>query len=280
MSGMSGSSEDVRPLHRMTPLRDDPARGWLTTWEQMRIDFGGWVLWVLYATAMWALRQLVTWFIFFHITPFMAGRISLFTVGPLALALAPGVRRSILRVKSAWTERLLLRSAESVAADDWNALTSEPDGTVVSVVGWMRGRLRLERPVGGDNPVGLALPCQHKFPGVFQSLHDFELVDEEGRSILVRVADGRIYGEPNVALDSHELRHLFGALGLPAGATPSGWHVHSLRDGDPFLVVGAKTDGVDPAQDGLRGAEPRLTLASAPGRPLLIFSIPAERRAV
>lgn len=264
----------------MTPLRDDPARGWLTSWEQMRIDLFGWLLWVLFATVMWTLRQIVKWLIFFYITPFMAGRMSIFTVGFLAAALAPGVRRSILRVKSARIEKLLVGSAESVAADDWDALAAEPDGTIVSVVGWMRGRQRLERPVGPDNPVGLALPCQAKFPGIFQSLHDFELVDEEGRSILVRVADGRIYGEPNQALDSHELRVLFGALGVPAGATPSGWHVHCLRDGDPFLVVGAKTDGVDPTQAGLRGSEPRLTLASTPGRPLLIFSISAERRSV
>jgi hypothetical protein len=246
----------------------------------MRIDFGGWLLWVLYATAMWTLRKIVKWVIFFYITPFMAGRMSLFTVGPLALALAPGVRRSILRVKSAWTERFLLRSAESVAADDWTALAAEPDGTIVSVVGWMRGQLRIDRPIGGENAVGIALPCQHKFPGVFQSLHDFELVDEEGRAIAVRVGDGRIYGQPNVPLDSQELRHLMGALGVPAGATASGWYVHCLRDGDPFLVVGAKTDGVDPNISGLRGSEPRLTLASAPDRPLLIFSIAAERRSV
>jgi hypothetical protein len=264
----------------MTPLRDDPARGWLSSWEQTRNDLGGWLLWVLFGVAMLILRRLTRLLIFIYITPIMAGRMSIFVVGGLAAVLAPGVRRSILRIKSARVERLLARTADRVASDDWTALAGEPEGTIVSVVGWVRARLHLNKAIGGESAVGIALPCQAKFPGVFESSHDFDLVDEEGRSIFVRVADGRIYGTPNVALDSHELRHLFGELGVPNGATPSGWHVHCLRDGDAFMVVGAKTDGIDPGASGLRGSEPRLTLASPPGRPLLMFSIPAERKTV
>jgi hypothetical protein len=229
---------------------------------------------------MLILRKITKLLIFIYITPFMAGRMSIFIVGALAAVLAPGVRRSIIRIKSERVERLLAGTAPSVAQDDWTALAAEPDGTIVSVVGWVRGRLHLNRPVGGETPVGIAAPCQAKFPGVFESSHDFDLVDEEGRSIFIRVAEGRMYGEPNVALDSHELRHLFGELGVPNGATPSGWHVHCLRDGDALMVVGAKADGIDPAESGLRGSEPRLALASSPGRPLLMFSIPAERKTV
>ena len=38
MFGSWGSEQTVRPLHRMTPLRDDPALAWLSLGEKMRID--------------------------------------------------------------------------------------------------------------------------------------------------------------------------------------------------------------------------------------------------
>jgi hypothetical protein len=280
MFGFSGSAQNVRPLHRLTPLRDDPARAWLSNGERMRIDLFGWCLWAAFVVGMFVFRRMVRIFIFLYVTPLFSGRISLFAVGGLAAMLTRGVRRSILRVKAARTERLLNRSADSVAADDWAALAADPDGTIVSVVGWVRGRAHLELPIGGEQAVGVALPCQHTYPGVFESVHDFDLVDEKGRSILVRVSDGRMFGTPSVVLDSNELRHLCGMLGVPSGATPSGWHVYALRDGDPVLVVGAKQDVVDSDDSSLRGPTPRPALVSPPARPLLIFSIAAERRAV
>ncbi len=146
----------------------------------------------------------------------------------------------------------------------------------------MRGHLYLPQPIGGENVVGVALPCQHNFPGVFESLHDFDLVDEEGRSILVQATEGRLFGTPNVSLESNELRVLFASLGIPSGATPSGWQVHTLRDGDPVMVVGTKQTVLDPNEGNFRGPAGRLALASsaAPACPLMVFSIAAERRSL
>ncbi|HEY6477793.1 MAG TPA: hypothetical protein VI456_14550, partial [Polyangia bacterium] len=156
---------------------------------------------------------------------------------------------------------------------------AEPDDTVVSVVGWVSARQRFDKPIGGEPAVGLALPCQHRYPGTFESLHDFDLVDEQGRTLFIGAADGRLFGAPNLVLDSHQLRLLYSDLGVPSGATPSSWHVHTLRDGDPVMVLGTKQTIVDPGESGFRGPPTRLALAASPPRPLVVFSLPAERRA-
>jgi hypothetical protein len=278
MFGALGSEQTVRPLHRMTPLRDDPALAWLSTSEKMRIDLLGWLLWAAFVVIAFVVRRLVGVAIFIYVTPFFSGRISIVVVGGLAAALAPGVRRSILRIKSERLENLLRGQADDVAADDWAALEGKPNDTLVSAVGWVRGRQYLAKPIGGEPAVGVGIPCQHRFPGVFESLHDFDLVDEEGRSILVQAWEARMFGTPNVALDSHELRHLYADLGVPSGATNSGWHIHSLRSGDPVMVVGYKQTVIDPSEPSFRGPKGRLALASAPPCPLMIFSLVAERR--
>ena len=278
MFGAFGSEQTVRPLHRMTPLRDDPAWAWLSTSEKMRIDALGWFLWAAFVVSAFVVRRIVRAAIFTLVTPLFSGRISFFVVGGLAALMAPGIRRSILRIKNDRLEDLLRRQANEVAADDWAALENAPNDTVVSAVGWVRGRQHLSKPVGGEPAVGVGLPCQHKFPGVFESLHDFELVDEEGRSILIQTSEGRMFGKPNVALDSHELRHLYADLGVPSGATNSGWHIHSLRNGDPVMVVGYKQTVLDPSAPSFRGPQGRLALASSPPCPLMIFSLAAERR--
>ncbi|HEX3902271.1 MAG TPA: hypothetical protein VH853_05420 [Polyangia bacterium] len=281
MFGTFGSEQAaVRPLHRLTPLRDDPALAWLSTGETMRIDALGWFLWAAFVVVMFVVRQFARALIFIFVGPFFTGRVSYIVVGGLAAALAPGARRSILRIKNERIEKLLRRQADEVAADDWTALEHEPNDRIVSIVGWVRGRQQLDKPIGGERAVGVALPCQHNFPGVFESLHDFDLVDEEGRTIFIQASEGRLFGAPNVALDSQELRLLYAGLGIPSGATPSGWQVHCLRDGDPVMVVGAKQTVMDPGESSLRGPAPRASLASASPRPLLIFSIPAERRPV
>jgi hypothetical protein len=87
-----------------------------------------------------------------------------------------------------------------------------------------------------------------------------------------------MFGTPNVALDSHELRHLYADLGVPSGATNSGWQVLSLRSGDPVMVVGCKQTIIDPNEPSFRGPQGRLALASSPPCPLMIFSLAAERR--
>jgi hypothetical protein len=262
----------------MTPLRDDPALAWLSSGERLRIDALGWFLWAAFVVITFVVRQIVHAAIFVFVTPIFSGRISIVIVGGLAAMMAPGIRRSILRVKNGRMESLLRRQANEFAADDWAALENAPNDTLVSTVGWVRGRQHLSKPIGGEPAVGVGIPCQHRFPGVFESLHDFELVDEEGRSILIQASEGRMFGTPNVALDSHELRHLYADLGIPSGATNSGWHIHSLRSGDPVMVVGYKQTVIDPSEPSFRGPQGRLALASAPPCPLMIFTLAAERR--
>jgi hypothetical protein len=175
---------------------------------------------------------------------------------------------------------MLRRQAANVAADDWAALAREPEGQVASVLGWVRGRILLNTPVGGEPAVGVAIPCQSRFPGVLEAVHDFEICDEEGRTILVQMADARTFGTPNVALDGRELQMLFGKLEIATGVTASSFKVHTLREGDPVMVVGFKRTVVDPDGASMRGEGERLAVASSPPCPLLVFSIEAERRVV
>jgi len=267
-------------LHRLTPLRDEPAGGWLSRGERLRIDAIGWLVWTAFAISMFLLRFIVRVLLFMFVTPVFTGRMSLVLVGALSAALVPGVRRSILRMKSARTADLLRQGANDVAADDWEALSREPEGQVASVLGWVRGRAHLERPIGGEAAVGVAIPCQSKFPGVLEAVNDFEICDEEGRTILIQIADGRTFGAPNVSLEGRELQMLFAALEVPTGVTASSWQVHALRDGDPVMVVGFKRTVVDPGEASLRQAGERLALASQSPCPLLVFSVDAERRKV
>jgi hypothetical protein len=276
MFGMPGSEQGVRPLHRMTPLHDEPAMAWLSPAERTRVGTMVVLLWA----AFWMAAFVTFLFLWVALSYyFIYGfRFSVAIVVVFGLATFRAVRRAILRTRSERIEQVLRHNAAELAADDWAALAAQPNDTVVSVVGWVRARQRFNKPVGGEPAVGVALPCQHHYPGTFESLHDFELVDEQGQTIFIRAAEGRMFGTPNVVLDSHQLRLLYSDLGVPSGATPSSWHVHSLRDGDPVMVFGTKQTVIDPSDSGFRGPPERLALASSPPRPLVVFSIPAERR--
>jgi len=276
--GSTGSLQAA--LHRLTPLRDEPATGWLSRGERLRIDAIGWLVWAAFVLSMLLLRFIVRVLLFLFVTPVFTGRMSIVLVGALSAMLVPGVRRSILRMKSARTADLLRRGANEVAADDWEALGREPEGQVASVLGWVRGRAQLARPIAGEPAVGVAIPCQSKFPGVLEAMNDFELCDEDGRTILVQIAGARTFGAPNVSLEGRELQMLFATLEVPTGVTASSWQVHALRDGDPVMVVGFKRTVVDPVEASLRQAGERLALGSQPPCPLLVFSIDAERRKV
>jgi hypothetical protein len=268
------------PLHRLTPLRDDPAVAWLSPSEKFRMNALAWFVWVAFLVSMFVLRFIIRVLLFVFVTRIFTGRISYTLVGLLTAALIPGVRRSILRMKIGRVSDLLRRDANHVAADDWEALAREPEGQVASVLGWVRGRAHLSTPIGGEPAVGVAIPCQSTFPGVLEAMHDFEICDEEGRTILIQMADARTFGAPNVALDGRDLQMLFAALELPTGVTASAFHVHALRDGDPVMVVGFKRMTVDPDAASMRGEGQRLALGSSGSCPLLVFSIEAERRPV
>lgn len=267
------------PLHRLTPLRDDPAVAWLSRGEKLRIDALGWFVWTAFVVSMFLLRFILRVLLFVFVTRFFTGRISVMTVGALSAALVPGVRRSILRMKTGRVADLLRRGAADVAADDWSALEREPEGQVASVLGWVRGRGQLAKPIGGAPAVGVAVPCQSKFPGVLEAMNDFELCDEEGRTILILVEGARTYGTPNLLVDGREQQMLFATLEVPTGVTGSGWQVHVLRDGDPVMVVGFKKMTVDPSAASGRLPGERLALGSS-SCPLLIFSIAADRKQV
>src|SRR5262249_49094991 len=150
----------------------------------------------------------------------------------------------------------------------WSKFEEAPDDQPISLVGWVRARAQLRFRVDGQACVGLALGCRLKtlqtyttndydiwtgrrqeveyiqrYSEVMETLHDFDLVDDAGRSIPIRVAGGRLLGERNVALlgDDPEERDLIAWLALPRGCRPLPKKAYALRDGDPVMVVGYKT---------------------------------------
>jgi len=196
-------------------------------------------------------------------------------------ALVWPVRRIIMRRLGAKMADLVRAStpAMGVAIDDLAQLEQQPDGTLVSVVGWIRARQQLPEAVGGEPCIGLALACHQKYPGVLETLNDFDLVDEAGRAILVQVAGARMLGTSNVNLtDGKARRLLIASLDLPVGAVATGWDAFVLRDGDPVMAVGYKQTTLDPTQTNLRSPPARTSLGSLPPRPLLLFPLAAERR--
>jgi hypothetical protein len=273
------SAEGQRPLQRLTTLRDDPAATWLSTSGRLRVWLTAAFGWATFTLAVIAFKM-----VFFRALPFLVlvpGRFKYGAIGVLVVAIRPAVRRTILRRQSARRAVVLRQSApaEALTVDDWGELEDAPEDQAVSVVGWARGRLRLPHPVAGQPCIGLALPCQQSYPGLFETSHDFDLVDETGRSLPIQVANARLLGEASVDLGGGDAQHLLvGSLDLPAGALPS-WHACVLRDGDPLLIVGFKKSIVDPGEHGLRQSPVRAAVASSATRPLLIFPIDAERRA-
>jgi hypothetical protein len=193
----------------------------------------------------------------------------------VALAAAPFVRPVVARLKHRVMKRLVARTvaAQALPLEEWRALAGEPDGRVISLVGRARGEARLAAPLGGERCIGVALECVDTTPGVVESLYDFDLVDEEGRAIPIKVASGRLFGPPNARIyGDAEGRLLVGSLDLPVGARPTSYAL-VVRDGDVVEVVGVKTTFVDPTQAGLRQAPFRVGLASSATHPLLVRPI-------
>jgi hypothetical protein len=269
-----------RPLHRLTPLLDDPLAAWLTRPQRLRVALTRWFGWAAFAVfliLMWcALLVLIRGVLglFDHRVP------SVVTV-MAGLGLIWPARRMVMRRCTARMAELVRESvpARAVPIDDIGGLEEQADGTLVSIVGWIRARDQLPEPVDGEPCVGLALACHQKYPGVLETLNDFDLVDEGARSALVQVAGARMLGESNVNLtDGKARRLLIASLDLPVGTVANGWDAFVLRDGDPVMAVGFKQTAIDPAQSSLRGPPARVAVCSMEPKPMLIFPIAAERR--
>src|SRR5262245_11731681 len=188
-----------RPLHRLTPLRDDPAAAWLTRSQQLRVAMSGWFGWLMFSLFLKCLfwGQVI---VMAQTMGFVPIRLPGIITGMIGVALVWPARRMVLRRRSAKTAELVRESTPSLAVpiDDLSDLERQPDGTIVSLVGWIQARAQLTQPVAGEPAVGLALACQQKYPGVLETLNDFELVDEAGNTAFVQVAGGRMLGAPNV----------------------------------------------------------------------------------
>src|SRR5437763_15947434 len=89
------AQEARRPLHRLTPLRDDPAAVWLTPPQRLRITIAGWMSWSSFG---------LVWFICWVtvLVVFRMGMMMTSVYGMMAgLALVWPVRRMIMRRLSA-----------------------------------------------------------------------------------------------------------------------------------------------------------------------------------
>jgi hypothetical protein len=280
------------PLHRLTRLNDDPAAKWLTPIDRLIVIVKGWAAWVLYAAFIhyvfvafhyviatasgdYHLEQTVRgWGRYFSIPGFLTAAV--------AAALIVPMRRAVIRMRARTIAKMARQAAMdgATAIDDLAALDGEPDGRLVSIVGWVRGHGYVDRPVAGQEAVGLALPCQDSAAMVMELMHNFDLVDEEGRTALVATGDGRLFGPSNVRLSRADDRDLILSLDLPATAVPTDWNAFVVRDGDPVMVIGTKTTVQDLTQLQHNRSVDRTAVASAKGRPLLVFPIDAERREV
>jgi hypothetical protein len=279
------------PLHRLTRLADDPAAGWLQPIDQAIVLVKGWAAWALYAAAIRGAFLVFRWVIAtasgsYNLAQPVAWGLSLpgmITIGLGAVCIIP-MRRTVVRVRANAIAKMARQAAEdaALAVDDLSMLRDEPDGQLVSLVGWVRGEGYLDGLVDGQRAVGLTLRCQDGLPFLLESVHNFELVDEAGNEALVATGEGRVYAESNVRLSraSADDRQLLISLDLPPSAVPTDWNAFVVRDGDPVMVIGTKTTIQDYTQIQLNRSVARSAVASSKRRPLLIFPLDAERREV
>jgi hypothetical protein len=282
------------PLHRLTRLNDDPATAWLTPLDRVIVTAKGWAAWALYFLGL-RLAFLAFHFVLsamsgdYELAQSVGGFGRAFSIPGLltgglgALLLVP-MRRAVIRLRASATAKMARQAAADAAAtiDDLSLLANEPDGRLVSLVGWVRGHGYLYHHAAGQPAVGLTLRCQDGVPFVMETLHNFDLVDEAGAAALVATADGRVYGDANVRLSraGEGDRQLVMSLDLPATAVPTDWNAFVVRDGDPVMVVGTKTTIQDLSELQYGRAAHRTAVASTKERPLLIFALDAERREI
>jgi hypothetical protein len=295
-----------RPLQRLTLEQEDPAVAWLSTVDRLRAE-----LWLAVPPVLATLVLVVVPIGWAAMERRSANSVAvrLFVVIGVAQLVFWGLYSTLrwfgLQLKSRAVRRLAQRRASAAAleVDDWSALDAEPDGRLVSVVGWVSARRSLEHPIDGRRCVGLVLDCQatrtemrnddrgnglgarrisYRQPheAIVEVSEDFDLVDEAGRTLPVQVADARLLGRRNVDRlgDDLDEQRFLASLHLPIDAVPVGNDVFAIRDGDPVAVIGFKTSLVDARVLSHRGPPVRVGLGSLPPRPLLICALRAERR--
>jgi hypothetical protein len=243
----------------------------------------GWAAWALYGAFLVAVRAAVA-YIIETLLAADPGRLPSIVGGAVGATFLIPMRRAVIRLRATSTAKMARDAAmdRAAAIDVFAGIDAEPDGKLVSLVGWVRGHGYLDRDVRGQRAVGLTLRCQDGVPFVLELMHNFDLVDESGNAALVLTGDGRVLGDANVRLSraSHEDRNLVVSLDLPATAVPTDWNAFVVRDGDPVMVLGTKTTIQDLEELQYNRSPNRTAIASAPGRPLLLFPIDAERRHV
>src|ERR1041384_4820319 len=126
------SFEGRRLLHRLTPLRDDPAAAWLTRSQRMRVIMTGVFGWIAFSVVMklmfWAQVMLLA-----NLFSFASLRVAAVITALTGLAVVWPVRRMIMRRKAAKTAELVRAGSPSVAlaVDDFADLERQPDGAAV-----------------------------------------------------------------------------------------------------------------------------------------------------
>jgi hypothetical protein len=269
-------------LNRVTPLRRDPAAIWLSSSGRFAVTLSWVVVWFVFVPMLFAIAHFVDAAL--YVPGFDASNYG-FTPGVLValftfvVLLAP-VRALALSLRVGGTIKRVQEGAEQIARplDDLSALDAEGDGTIVSLVGWVRGHRYLLHRAGGEHAVGLALPCRGQH--LLETMHNFDLLDEAGGEALVVAAGARLLGRPNLQLSraAEEDRNLVHSLDMPAGVAPTSWNAYVLRDGDPVMVIGVKSIVQDTSQLE-RGRSPQRTAVTSDGaRPLLVIPLAAERR--
>jgi hypothetical protein len=268
------------PLHRLTPLRDDPAAGWLTRAGRLGATLTTWWAWAAYGLFV-VIVYLSTEYVIetiLHTTGRSLPKIAAVAAGG---ALLVPVKRGIiaLRARAILSRAKASATALATSVDDLKTFAAEPDGRVISLVGWMSADGFLPRQVGGKDVVGLSMRVQEALPFVFETLLNFDLVDEAGEAVLVATGGGRMIGRAATRLSraSEADRAVVTSLDVPAGMTPTDWNAFTLREGDPVMVIGTKTTVHDMTEAERNRPTARAALASAPRRPVLIIRLDAER---
>jgi len=267
------------PLHRVTRLRRDPAYGWLTYGGRWAVTLKGALAFILAIVVIKVSWNLTHWLImdYYSGTGWMSPPYFVAT-GVAATIAAPTWYfhhwlEAITTAKRARTDGM--EAARPI--DDFQDLVAEPDGSIVSIVGWVRGHGYLLHRPGGQQAVGLAMHCRGQ--NLVETLHNFDILDEAGNSALALAGGARLMGQPNVNLSraEDEDRAVVHSLDLPAGVAPSYWTAYVIRDGDPVMVIGTKTTVHDMTQ--LQHGRPtaRTAVATDGKRPLMVFPIDAER---